>query len=150
MEKIYFLVWVALCFITCKPVKNKKDLKNYFNEEFRVEIPAQVHTLVVLDEVGCKGCNTRLHNWIQKKALDHQKIWVLVVATGTHLDISPYLNVRYKNVFVEQNIGGFKEVNLFASSGFVFLKDGKVEKTYMLTAQELDAQFKMLEDRLKL
>ncbi|MCS7075491.1 MAG: hypothetical protein NZ455_02220 [Bacteroidia bacterium] len=135
--------------ISCWQKQAKKDLQSYFREEFRVELSAQVHTLVVLDEVGCKGCNVSLSNWIQKKALNHEKIWVLVTATGAHIDISPYLNVKYRNVFVEQNIGTFRELKLCGSSGIILLSQGRVEKVECLSAQELEKQFALLENRIK-
>jgi hypothetical protein len=150
MQKWHFL-WVLslLYLVSCTQKQGKKDLQTYFRQEFNTELPAHVHTLVVLDEVGCKGCNVSLSNWVQKKALDHEKIWILVTATGAHLDISPYLNVKYKNVFVEQNIGAFKELQLCGSSGIILLEQGKIQKTECLTAQQLEQQFKLLESRVK-
>lgn len=151
MKKLYFFTGIIFCFLACQPNKKaKNDLNQYFEQEFHVKIPPQVHTLIVLDEVGCKGCNLNLHNWIQKKALDHEKIWILVIAAGVNIDISAYLNVKYKNVFVEQHLGAFKELNLFASSGFIFLKQGKIEQTHIINVQELENQLKMLNERVNL
>lgn len=150
MKKCLILLVSGMFYlISCWQKQAKKDLQSYFREEFRVELSAQVHTLVVLDEVGCKGCNVSLSNWIQKKALNHEKIWVLVTATGAHIDISPYLNVKYRNVFVEQNIGTFRELKLCGSSGIILLSQGRVEKVECLSAQELEKQFALLENRIK-
>lgn len=146
LRNVYVFLSV-LCMIGFNCKHKKKDLFSYFEKEFNTQIPSSVHTIVVLDEVGCKGCNVSLSNWIQKKALDHKKIWVVVTATGAHLDISPYLSVKYKNVFAEQNIGAFRELDLFPSSGFIFLKERKVEKVYSLNARELEKQLKQLESR---
>ncbi len=150
MKKWCFLAVLTLFYlVSCVQKQGKKDLKTYFKQEFNTELPAHVHTLIVLDEVGCKGCNVSLSNWIQKKALNHEKIWVLVTAAGAHLDISPYLNVRYKNVFIEQNIGAFRELQLCGSSGIILLEQGKIQKTECLTAQQLETQFQLLEERIK-
>jgi len=151
MKKVYFILILGIFYlVACQPKQVKKDLKWYFKQEFKMELPASVHTIIILDDIGCKGCNLSLSNWIQKKALDHDKIWVVVTATGAHMDISPYLNVRYKNVFIEQNIGKFKELQLCGLSGFMFVKEGKVEKTYCISAQELENHLQLLNARLKL
>lgn len=152
MKKIYLYCIISLLYFTsCQQKKQSKEtLHDYFKKEFNTKIPDQVHTLIVLDDIGCKGCNENLHYWIQKKALNHEKIWILVIASGSFLDISPYLNPYLKNVFVEQSIEGFKKLNIFTSSGFIFLKQGKIEKTVSLSAPELQKQFELLDNRLNM
>lgn len=64
--------------VSCVQKQDKKDLKTYFRQDFNTQLPAYVHTLIVLDEVGYKDCVISVYLIGYKKALNHEKIWVLV------------------------------------------------------------------------
>lgn len=137
------LLLLVLLFFSCASKENSFQKLNTFLEESNINFQKdhQLDWIILIDETGCIACNKKFANAIVP-FINAPNGLILISASGTSIDISPYLSDTTQNVFGVSKMA-MNELNLLNGSGVIFLTN-KIDTVIKINSKDFNTQLKYI------
>lgn len=144
------------CFILCyscnksQPVSEKHikpGLNDFFTKAKMHGYDQETTSILILSEEGCMSCNKMFSNLLQC-FINKPNAIILISASGTRIDISPFQHDSIKNVLFDES-NEFSDLNLVEKSGAIFLHKGQIDTIINIEARNLEEQLGYIKNRIQ-
>jgi hypothetical protein len=134
---------ICLLVLSCKSMNSGKRV-----DALPVEISKKIDQLSFLEntdsygiyfvnESGCIACNKAFLKFVVDSISNRRNMIIFNAATGTRLDISPFLSDTIKNV-VNANDDDLIKYDLYDASYFMYIRDHFIDTTIRIELERFD------------
>ncbi len=127
MNKILSFIVLLLITFACKSPNDFERIENFLKEKTEAKIRlSNYKALVVLNETGtCINCNFAFTN-VMSDYIEKDQILFLVSSSGSHIDISAFLDANKSNVVFDYD-NQFSQLNLVNHCAIIEFKNLKID-----------------------
>ncbi len=122
------------------------QLENYFQKEHGFKINGKINGILVLTENGCLSCD-KAFSKILNEAQNKDSILILVMATGSRVDISNF-DVKSKNVFFAKDSKTDNSYKFLTETKAIFIKNNAIDSVFTIQADKIEDQFSEIKKRI--
>ncbi len=128
-----------------KEGKSSYELLAAYLSEFPDNLQIDKYRIVLfLTESGCSSCNNRFSSFIQDKMINKDSVLIIVNAKGGQINIRPYLSDTINNI-VTDFTSDFYRLGLLEGTGFINLKDNKIDSIVKVEPERINEQLLYLQ-----
>lgn len=149
-NKKFLLSALIFLILSCHHQDNPKEINSTALDTFctshKIPYHENISSVLILSEEGCPGCNKSFSYLIQK-FINNPHAFILITASGTRIDISPFQHDSIKNVYFDDR-NEFSKLNLLDYSGAIFLNKKQIDTIVVIQANSIEQQLKFINDKL--